>query len=65
MNDSAHTPHAVLPAWRVILSMVRFRPWLWLIDLAAVLVVRLLGQIAPGLIVRAFFDLLTGGPQRA
>ncbi len=63
MNDPARTPHSVLPAWRVILSMVRFRPWLWMIDLASVLIVRLMEQIAPGLIVRAFFDLITGEAQ--
>ena len=63
MTGSTHKQNSVLPAWRVILSMVRFRPWLWLLDLATVLVTRLLGQIAPGLIVRVFFDLITGGAQ--
>ncbi len=60
MIRSTHSQKAALPAWHVIFSMVRFRPWLWLVDLASVLVVRLMGQIAPGLIVRAFFDLITG-----
>ena len=52
-----------LPAWRVILSMVRFRFWLWLIDLASVFIFRMLWQVAPGLILRAFFDLVTGEAQ--
>ena len=54
---------ATLPAWRVILSMVRFRFWLWLIDLMCVLVFRLCWQVVPGLIIRVFFDLLTGKAQ--
>ena len=49
-----------LPAWRVILATIRFRPRLWLIDLAAVLLLRLLWQVAPGLVMRAFFDRLAG-----
>ena len=49
-----------LPAWRVILAAIRFRPRLWLIDLAAVFLVRMLWQVAPGLVMRAFFDLLAG-----
>jgi ATP-binding cassette subfamily B protein len=49
-----------LPAWRVILAAIRFRPKLWLIDLGAVLLIRLLWQIAPGLVMRAFFNLLSG-----
>jgi ATP-binding cassette subfamily B protein len=52
-----------LPAWQVILSMVRFRTWYWLVDLVAVLIFRLSWQVAPGLILRAFFNLLTGDAQ--
>jgi ATP-binding cassette subfamily B protein len=51
---------SVLPAWRAILAMARFRPILWLLDLAAILLIRVAWQIAPGLILKAFFDLLTG-----
>jgi ATP-binding cassette subfamily B protein len=50
-----------LPAWRVILSMVRFRPWYWLVDLGSVFLVRTMWQLAPGLILKYFFDLLSGG----
>src|SRR5215213_9632587 len=50
-----------LPAWRVIWDMLRFRPWLWFIDLLAVALIRFCWQIAPALIIKAFFDMLTGG----
>lgn len=53
-------PVEALPAWRVILAAIRFRPRLWLIDLAAVFLMRMLWQVAPGLVMRAFFDLLSG-----
>jgi ATP-binding cassette subfamily B protein len=52
-----------LPAWRVILRMVRFRFGLWLIDFASVFISRAAWQIAPGLVMRAFFDLITGQAQ--
>lgn len=48
-----------LSAWKVILRMVRFRPWYWLVDLISVLLVRTMWQIAPGLVLQAFFNLLT------
>jgi ATP-binding cassette subfamily B protein len=40
--------------------MIRFRPGLWVMDLLLVAVTRFLWQMAPGLIIRAFFDLVTG-----
>lgn len=49
-----------LPAWRVILEMLRFRPWFWFVDLIAVFLVRVTWQLAPALILRMFFDMLTG-----
>jgi ATP-binding cassette, subfamily B, bacterial len=49
-----------LPAWRVIWEMLRFRPWLWFIDLLCVTLIRFVWQIAPALIIKAFFDMLTG-----
>lgn len=52
-----------LPAWRIIWSMVRFRPWLWLLDLGSAVLFRFMWQVAPGLILRAFFDMLTGKGQ--
>jgi len=49
-----------LPAWKVILRAIRFRPWHWFMDTGAVILVRVFWQITPGLILRAFFNLLTG-----
>jgi ATP-binding cassette subfamily B protein len=49
-----------LPAWRVIWSMVTFRPWYWFIDFISVVIFRFAWQLAPGMILRAFFNLLTG-----
>jgi len=49
-----------LPAWRVIWEMMRFRPWLWFVDLASVTLIRFCWQIAPALIIKAFFDMITG-----
>ena len=62
-QDQSEQQAATLPAWRVVLRAVRFRPWLWTIDFFAVLVSRACWQIAPGLITRAFFDLITGEAQ--
>ena len=52
-----------LTAWRVIWEMMRFRPWLWFIDLISVALFRFCWQIAPALIIKAFFDMVTGEAQ--
>jgi len=52
-----------LPAWKVAWELIRFRPWLWIADLLSVGLSRLSGQIAPALIMKAFFDMLTGNAQ--
>lgn len=49
-----------LPAWKVLLAMMRFRPRYWIIDLLAALVYRVAVQLAPGLYMQAFFNMLTG-----
>jgi len=54
------TKTPALPAWKVILGMVRFRLGYWLLDLLSVLLFRLAWQIVPGLALRSFFDMLTG-----
>jgi ATP-binding cassette subfamily B protein len=54
---------SALPAWRVILSMIRFRLWFWFVDLISVALYRALWQLIPGMILRAFFNLLTGDAQ--
>jgi ATP-binding cassette, subfamily B, bacterial len=52
-----------LPAWKVAWELIRFRPWLWIVDLLSVGLSRLSSQIAPALIMKAFFDMLTGDAQ--
>ncbi len=52
-------PKASLPTWRVILATIRYRPRLWLGNLIALLFATLMLQI-PALLMRRFFDLLTG-----
>ncbi len=52
-----------LPAWKVIWEMLRFRPWLWFIDLISVALIRFCWQVAPALIIKAFFDMITGEAQ--
>lgn len=49
-----------LPAWKVIWEMLRFRPWMWFIDLISVALIRFCWQVAPALIIKAFFDMVTG-----
>ncbi|MCE9647618.1 MAG: ABC transporter ATP-binding protein/permease [Chloroflexi bacterium] len=52
-----------LPAWKVIWEMLLFRPWLWFIDLVSVALIRFCWQVAPALIIKAFFDMVTGESQ--
>ncbi|RPJ21268.1 MAG: ABC transporter ATP-binding protein [Chloroflexi bacterium] len=64
MTESTFTQKVpALPAWRVIWEMMRFRPWLWFIDLLCVALIRFCWQVAPALIIKAFFDMLTGAAQ--
>ncbi len=51
-----------LPTWKVILKMVRYRLGLWLINLASMLMLTVFWQL-PGIVMRGFFDLLTGDAQ--
>ena len=52
-----------LPAWQVILALIRFRFGYWLIDLVSVTLFRLAWQILPGIALKIFFDLLTSQAQ--
>ncbi len=64
MTETTFTPKVpALPAWRVIWEMLRFRPWLWFVDLLCVALIRFCWQLAPALIIKAFFDMLTGAAQ--
>ena len=49
-----------LPAWKVVLELIRFRTWLWIVDFFSVGLIRFCWQVAPALIIKAFFDYLTG-----
>ena len=49
-----------LPTWKVIWEMIRFRPWLDIVDFLSVAITRFAGQVAPALIIKAFFDFITG-----
>lgn len=55
-----HPPKKNLPAWKVVLSIIHFRRWYILVDFASVMLIRLASEIVPGLILQAFFNLLTG-----
>jgi ATP-binding cassette subfamily B protein len=48
-----------LPAWKVILRMVRYRLGLWLVNLASMLVLIAFWQL-PAIVMRQFFNLVTG-----
>jgi ATP-binding cassette subfamily B protein len=58
-EKEARESENVLPAWRVIVSMIRFRPRLWLVNLGVMLLLMLLWQVPP-FVMRAFFDRITG-----
>jgi len=48
-----------LPAWKVIFATIRFRPWLWIGNFIAMMVLMLFFQV-PALVLREFFNLLSG-----
>jgi ATP-binding cassette subfamily B protein len=62
--DTARTPETkrTLPAWKVIFRMIRYRRDLWLGNLLAMLFLMLFYQI-PGLVLREFFNTLSGSTQ--
>ena len=59
-RDSPDRPAPqALPPWKVIWAMVRYRPGLWLLNLASMILITIFWQL-PAVIMRQFFDLLTG-----
>jgi len=58
--DSQDLNIPALPAWKVVRELIRFRLWLWIVDLVSVSLIRSCWQVAPALIIKAFFDYLTG-----
>jgi ATP-binding cassette subfamily B protein len=59
INDESRPRVETLPTWQIILSMIRYRPRLWTVNLISMMVLVLFWQ-APALLTREFFDLLTG-----
>ena len=51
--DETHRPSQAVPAWKVILKMVQYRPRLWLGNLMSMLLLMVVFQV-PGLVMRAF-----------
>jgi hypothetical protein len=61
MTETTFTQEVpALPAWRVIWEMMRFHLWLWFADLLCVALIRFCWQVAPALIIKSLFDMLTG-----
>jgi ATP-binding cassette subfamily B protein len=52
-----------LPAWKVTWELIRYRPWLCFVDFISVALIRFCWQVAPALIIKAFFDMMTGAAQ--
>ncbi len=50
------------PAWRYLWRMIRYRPWLYLIN-GTLWVLIHIAPLLPGLLIKAFFDALTGAAQ--
>ncbi len=48
-----------LPAWRVVWATIRFRPGFWLLNFLSMMVL-MLGLQVPGLVMRQFFNTLSG-----
>lgn len=48
-----------MKTWQFMLHLVRYRPWLYALNLLSIILVLLLEQV-PGLASRAYYDLLTG-----
>ncbi|MCB9455546.1 MAG: ABC transporter ATP-binding protein [Anaerolineaceae bacterium] len=56
-DDDSKLPR--IATWKLIWRMIRFRPYLWVPNLLAMLLLMLMAQ-APGLLIREFFNLVTG-----
>ena len=65
MTSKTHSHQSkvhTMPAWKVIWKMIRFQPKLWLANLLAMVIAMLFFQV-PGLLMREFFNSLTGSAQ--
>ena len=63
LNEEANTEDvkydAGIPTWRVIWGLIRFRPWQYLFNNLA-LITAMLSWLIPGMVLREFFNLITG-----
>jgi ATP-binding cassette subfamily B protein len=58
-SDTDEKRKASIETWRIIWRMIRYRPRFWLLNLGAMIFLMMFAQV-PGLVMREFFDLLTG-----
>ena len=58
LTQGAETRGATLPAWYIILRLVRFRWKLWLANFLAMMLANV-AYLIPGFVLRWFFDMLT------
>ena len=58
-RDGGRAGQRPLPAWRVILATIRFRPRLWLLNSLALFFLMFFFML-PGVVVREFFNLISG-----
>ena len=61
-TSQSETTEAAMPVWKAIWRMVLYRPRIWILNLIAMLVLVTFYQL-PGLILREFFDLMSGEAQ--
>ncbi len=57
-SQDEDAPDVGVPTWKFIWGAIRFRPRLYLLNSLAMLVM-MLGWLAPGLVLREFFNLLS------
>lgn len=58
-SNGKKAARAPLPTWKLIWRMIRHQAWYWTVDMLSVMLFRFSWQVAPGLILRAFFDGVT------
>jgi ATP-binding cassette subfamily B protein len=58
-QDNKDTPDVGVPTWKFIWGVIRFQPWLYIFNNLA-LTTLLLAWLIPGLVIREFFNSLTG-----
>ncbi len=62
LSDKVPETRNKIPAWKVILKTIQYRPGLWIANLVAMIITMLFIQI-PALALREFFNMLSGDAQ--